>query len=83
MVCSMTPRLDLLRDTSFVFSMYHSEARAWMTFRNVVKDFLRNKKTDNYKELVAELLSTFEDLGCSMSIKVQYLKSHLDSFLEI
>ena len=46
-------------------------------------DFLGNKKADDYKELVAELLSSFQDLGCNMSIKVLHLKSHLDSFPEI
>ena len=56
------------------------EARAWMAFTNVVKDFLGNKKADDYKELAAELLSSFQDLGCNMSIKVHYLKSYVDSF---
>ena len=40
---------QLLRDTSFVSSMNPIEARAWMAFTIVVKDFLRNKKTHNYK----------------------------------
>ena len=53
-----------------------------MAFTNVVKDFLRNKKAHNYKKLVAELLSSFQDLECNMSIKVRFLKSHLDSFPE-
>ena len=53
-----------------------------MAFTNVVKDFLGNKKPHNYKELVAELLSIFQDVGCNMSIKIHYLKSHLDSFPE-
>ena len=58
------------------------EARAWMAFTNVVKDFLRNKKAHNYKELVAELLSSFQDRGCNMSIKVRYLKKSLEFFPE-
>ena len=58
------------------------EARAWMAFTNVIRDFLANKQTDNYKELVAELLSSFQDWECNMSIKVRFLKSHLDSFPE-
>ena len=48
---------QLLRDISFVFSMNPIEARDWMAFTNVIKDFLANKKTDNYKELMAELLT--------------------------
>ena len=73
---------QLLRDASFTSSMSPVEARAWKGFSNVVKDFLGNKKADNYKELVSELLSSFQHLGCNMSIKVHYLKSHLDSFPE-
>ena len=53
-----------------------------MAFTNVVKNFLGNKKADNYKELVAELLSCFPDLRCNMSVKVHYLKSHLNSLPE-
>ena len=73
---------QLLRDISFVSSMNPIEARAWMAFTNVIKDFLANKKTDNNKELVAELLSSFQNWGCNMRIKVRFLKSHLDSFPE-
>ena len=58
------------------------EAKAWMDFTNVIKDFLANKKTDNYKKLMAELLPSFQDWGCIMSIKVRFLESHLDSFPE-
>ena len=39
---------QLLRDISFVSSMNSIEARAWMAFTNVIKDFFANKKTDNY-----------------------------------
>ena len=35
---------QLLRDTSFVSSMNPIEARAWMAFTNVIKDFLANKR---------------------------------------
>ena len=58
------------------------ETRGWMALTNVVKDFLRNKKAHNYKELVAELLLSFQDLKCNMRIKFRFLKSHLDTFPE-
>ena len=31
-------------------------------------------------ELIGNMLSTFKDLGCNMSIKVHYLHNHLDNF---
>ena len=46
------------------------------------KHFLGNYKASNYLELVSNVLSSFKDLGCNMSIKVQYLYSHLDHFPE-
>ena len=46
------------------------------------KNFFGNKKASNYKELVANLLSSFEDIGAKMSIKVHFLHSHLDRFPE-
>ena len=48
----------------------------------VVKNFFGNKKASNYKELVANLLSSFEDIGTKMSIKVHFLHGLLDIFPE-
>ena len=58
------------------------EARAWVAFTNVVQVFLGNKKDDNYKENVDELLLSLRRLGCRMSLKLHYLHSHLDKFLD-
>ena len=70
----------LLRDQYFVTTMTVVEARAWKAFFKVVHNFLGNKRTDNYIELVEELLLSLQDLGCRMSIKVHYLHSHLSEF---
>ena len=61
-------------------SMADIEARAWKAFSKVVRNFLGNKKADNYIELVQELLLSLQDLGCTMSIKVHYFHSHLSEF---
>jgi len=47
-----------------------------------VKDFLGNRKTVNYKGIMAKLLSTLQDMSANMSIKLQFLHSHLDRFPE-
>ncbi|CAK8684393.1 unnamed protein product [Clavelina lepadiformis] len=73
---------QLLKDENFVKSMLPFEARAWNAFGAVVRNFLGNRKAENYKGLLRELLLSFEDLGCRMSIKVPYLKSHADEFPE-
>ncbi len=70
----------LMRDHHFITTMTEAEARAWTAFSNVVQNFLGNKKADNYKKIVEELLVSLRDLGCRMSIKIHYLHSHLDKF---
>ena len=60
--------------------MIEVEKRAWNAFLAVVKGFLGNTKTANYKDLVETLLDSFHALVCNMSIKVHFLKSHLHEF---
>ena len=56
------------------------EARACVAFTNLVQGFIGNKKDDNYKEIVDELLLILRGLGCRMSIQLHNLHSHLDKF---
>jgi hypothetical protein len=48
----------------------------------VVTGFLGNRRADNYKDLVEERLSSYQKLGCNMSMKIHFLSSHLDFFSE-
>jgi len=48
----------------------------------VVTGFLGNRRADNYKDHVEELLSSYQKLGCIMTMKIHILSSHLDFFLE-
>jgi hypothetical protein len=48
----------------------------------MVTDFLGNRRADNYKGLVKELLSSYKKLWCIMSEKIPFLTSHLDFFPE-
>ena len=73
----------LMNDHEFPSSMSKEEFYAWNAFVKVVKNFFGNKKASNYKELVANLLSSFENIGAKMSINVHFLHSHLDRFPEI
>ncbi|CAH0547293.1 unnamed protein product [Brassicogethes aeneus] len=49
-------------------------------FVAVVDNFLGNKKADNYKEIVAEMISAFDDMKVHMSLKIHFLHAHLDYF---
>ena len=48
----------------------------------VIKNCLRNHNGSNYAELVSNMVSSFNDLGCNMSIKDPIFNSHLDHFLK-
>ena len=72
----------LLNDEQFPKTMTRVELNAWNGFVDVVENFLGNKKHPRYKEKVSKMLKSYEKLGCNMSIKVHFLKSHLDKFPE-
>jgi hypothetical protein len=46
------------------------EQRARHVFREVVTGFLESGRADNCKDLVEELLSSYQKLGCNMSLKI-------------
>jgi len=55
-----------------------------LTYPNSVFFFFgENRKAVNYKGIVAKLLSTLQDMGANMSIKLHFLYSHLDCFPKI
>ncbi len=72
----------LLKDANFVKTMSENEASVWRAFVDVVQNFLGKHKSENYKDLVSNLISTFRDIGANMSIKMHFLFSHLDRFPE-
>jgi len=53
-------------------------SRAWHAFQEVVTGFLGKRRADNHRYLVEELLSSYQKLGCNMSMKIHFLSSHLD-----
>ena len=57
-----------------------NEKAAWQIFKSVCENFLGNKKSENYKELVEEMLKNLKSLVCLMSYKMHFLHSHLDYF---
>jgi hypothetical protein len=46
----------------------------------VVTGFLGNRRAGNYKNLVEKFLSSYQKLGCNMSLKIHFHSSHLDFF---
>ena len=73
----------LLKVPTFVNSMKTEKRSAWMSFAEVVSNFLGNYKAENYCDLVQQILSSFQALECNMSVKLHFLHSHLSYLPEI
>lgn len=55
---------------------------AWISFEAVIEGFLGNYRSPNYRELIANLLENYRKIGAHLSLKMHFLKSHLDFFPE-
>ena len=53
----------MLRDKSYIATMNEKERDAWLRFKDVFKNFLGNHKSDNFRELVADILKNYKRLG--------------------
>ena len=71
---------ELLRDDTFDRLLRGKEKKAWKAFQSMATEFLGNNKADNYEQLVANLQKSYKMLGCTMSLKIHFLHSHLDFF---
>lgn len=67
----------LMKDKEFETSMTTREKEACVAFKDVVSKFLGNYKDPDYKPIVMNMLQI-----CSMSVKIHFLHSHVDFFLE-
>ena len=56
--------------------MNEIEKLAWLSFKSIVENFLRDHKSHNYEELV----NSCSSVGCLMSVKLHFLHSHLEYF---
>jgi hypothetical protein len=56
------------------------EKSAWLTFKAACLNFLGNVEVENCKELFEDSVSVYQFIGCNMSLKNHFLRSHLDFF---
>ena len=60
-----------------------TKTNAWQAFKSVENnffDFLGNKNRSEYLLIVQEMMQSFKALVASMSLKIHFLRSHLDDF---
>jgi len=59
-----------------------TERNTQLSFKRMCKDFLGNHKAANYQAVMQDLLTSYKAMGCNRSLKIHFLESHLDFFLE-
>ena len=73
---------QILEDPEFEKTLNTLELQAWHASKWICSNFLGNFKSKSYQEGVAELLATYKEMGCRMSLKMHFLHSHLEFFPE-
>jgi hypothetical protein len=73
---------EVLKDDDFEKSLGALELKAWQAFKWLCENYLDNNKSPAYREEVQNLLTAYKDMECRMSLKIHFLDSHLDFFLE-
>ena len=68
----------IVLDETFITHLKRKEKLALESFKKVFDDFLGNHCSEDYVQVVNDLLSHYHDMGCKMSLKVHVLHSHLD-----
>ncbi len=74
---------EFLKDGSFDEtheSLSEYELRAWHSFKWICGHFLFNNKSPTYRDGIQNLLDTYHNMGCHMTLKFHFLHSHLDFF---
>ena len=70
---------ELMQDKQFdAGTENETERNAWLSFKRICKDFLRNDKTASYQDVMHDLLTSYKAMGCNVSLKIHFLESHLD-----
>lgn len=73
---------QLLKSEEFKNLLSNVERESWESLKDVIKNFLGNRKAENYEEIVKRLTQKFGNMGVNMSLKIHFLHNHLDFFPE-
>jgi hypothetical protein len=71
---------SLYKGNDFQNCMNVVERNAWTASKNVIEKLLGNHKDEDYENTVRIMFKNFHILGCNMSLKVNFLFSHLNLF---
>jgi len=71
---------QVFQDRHFENKLNDAERGVWDAFKKACSNFWEIKKSENYVEIVEDLLFSYLAVGCNMSWKIHFLQSHLDFF---
>ena len=71
---------ELLKDSMFNDALSAAQLSAWGSLKSVITNFLGKNRSAEYEKEVDELLKNFQKLGACVSVKMHFLRSHLDYF---
>ena len=69
-----------MKDPMFEEALSKAELSAWQSLKSVVINFLGNHRSAEYENEIKELLNCFRQIKARMSVKLLFLRSHLDYF---
>jgi len=59
-----------------------TERNAWLSLMRICKAFFGNHRVAKYQDVVHDLLTSYKPVGCNVSLKIHFVESHVDVFLE-
>ena len=66
-----------MQDKQFNEDLNETERNAWLSFKRICKDLLRNHKAAKYQDVVQYLLTSYKAMRCNVSLKIHFLESRL------
>lgn len=77
------PEVDkILDDKEFFNALDRKHRIAFQAMNDVIKNFLGNRRADNYVDLVRKMIISFKNINANMSTKLHFLHNHLNDFAE-
>lgn len=72
----------IVLDETFNTHLKKKEKFAFESVKKVCDKFLGKYRSEDYVQVINDLIRHYHDMGCNMSLKVHVLHSHLDFFAE-
>ena len=67
-------------NTTFASRLTKEQSEAWENIKDVIRNFLGNRRAENFKTKIADMISSFKKIGVNMSSKIHYMDDHVDDF---